>query len=155
MGGNLKMNATIATINVQGLGTLTKLNYLYNYINNENLDIVCIQEIGRETPIFDTKHYSIILNKKNQLGTAIIYKNSLTLKESATDDEGRVIMANFHTFTIVNVYGYQGSQGGKKTSSSKKYYQRTPKPIMTSSSPETLTQPTETKAKTKTNISTF
>jgi len=108
------MNATIATINVQGLGTLTKLNYLYNYINNENLDIVCIQEIGRETPIFDTKHYSIILNKKNQLGTAIIYKNSLTLKESATDDEGRVIMANFHTFTIVNVYGYQGSQGGKK-----------------------------------------
>ena len=96
----------IGTLNVRGISTQKKQNFLWDFINKHHIDILCLQEvsvleIGPKNPEFE-----VTTNANEKRGTAIVYKKKLNLKAIHKSSEGRIIRAEFDNFVIVNVYAF-------------------------------------------------
>jgi exonuclease III len=62
----------IGTLNVRGISTQKKQNFLWDFINKNHIDVLCLQEIsvlemGPKNPEFE-----VITNANDKRGTAII-----------------------------------------------------------------------------------
>ena len=106
--------------NVNGLRSVLGKGFV-KYIEHENPDILCLQEIKSNQDQIDKileKYEHHIWNsaeKKGYSGTAIFSKIkpiSVKLgKEILEDKEGRVIVAEFNHFFLVNVYTPNSQRG--------------------------------------------
>jgi exodeoxyribonuclease-3 len=103
----------ILTWNVNGLRAIIKKN-LYDYINNENPDIICLNEIKLHDITIEEElrkninkefqyYYWNVSNKKGYSGTCVISKIK-PIKTEYQDEEGRLITCHFKKFILVNVY---------------------------------------------------
>ena len=103
-----KNHFKIATLNVRGLKTQIRRNFIQKFINDNKINILALQEINIPTLDLINKNLKVLINyNPDGLGTALIYDDWLDLKEHTFSEDGRVIRAVFNSFTIVNVYGYQ------------------------------------------------
>ena len=103
----MKNNIIITTINVNGLKNQKKVNYLKNFLEKNNVDIACLQEVGTNIKYFESERYRTIENAtKNNLGTAILIKTNLQFKNTQKDSMGRIIKIEVNGMYIINVYGY-------------------------------------------------
>lgn len=100
----------IGTLNIRGIATQRKHDFLWDFINQNRLDILCLQEVNVLQMEPEDLEYGIITNVSigvnEKRGTAIIFKKMLGLKATHKSPEGRIIRAEFENFTIVNVYAY-------------------------------------------------
>ena len=107
--------------NVNGLRGMIKKPYLFELIENENPDIICMGETKLTCPIDDVitvlneklnnypyKYFSHCSTKKGYSGTAIISKRKpLNIFYGINQDidlEGRVITVEFKSFYLIHVY---------------------------------------------------
>ncbi len=110
----------IESWNVAGLRAVLKKGFL-NYLNRHKPDILCLQEIKAkpeqvEDQLAKIKDYEIYLNpaeRKGYSGTALLTKihpkkvtYGLGIKKF--DSEGRLIIADYDKFYLLNVYAPQG-----------------------------------------------
>lgn len=110
----------IISWNVNGIRAALKKGFL-DSMKKENADIICLQEIKAHPEQVDkilSEYDSHIWNsaeKKGYAGTAIFSKVkplSIRLgKEILDDNEGRVIIAEFENFFLVNVYTPNSQRG--------------------------------------------
>jgi len=110
----------ILSWNVNGIRSVLKKGFL-NSIENEQPDILCLQEIKAHPEQVDkilSEYPFHIWNpaeKKGYSGTAIFSKiKPLSIKlskEILDDNEGRVIIAEFEHFNLVNVYTPNSQRG--------------------------------------------
>ncbi len=106
--------------NVNGIRAVMKNGFM-KQIENENEDIICFQEIKAHPEqvdkLFENYLYHIWnpAEKKGYSGTAIFSKiKPLSVKlgsELLNDKEGRVIVAEFEKFYLVNVYTPNSQRG--------------------------------------------
>ena len=96
----------IATINLQGIGTQKKIKYLEQFIKQNKLDIIAIQESAEAISDLNLNGYSIIKGKKKHFATALIHKNELKVGNIQLDREERIIKTDFKEFTMIAVYGH-------------------------------------------------
>lgn len=112
--------------NVNGLRAVLKKNFL-DYFENENPDILAIQETKLQESqipieIKDLKNYHIFWSfaeKKGYSGVAIFSKQnplniSFSIGEERFDKEGRVIIAEFEDFTLINCYFPNGQMSDER-----------------------------------------
>lgn len=112
MEGNMKL----VSWNVNGIRACAKGGFLKWFVK-ENADIVCVQEIKAtpdqlEDDLKNPLKYHAIWNpaeKPGYSGTAIFSKNEplsvqLGLGDPQFDNEGRVIIAKYSNFTVINSY---------------------------------------------------
>ncbi len=110
----------IISWNVNGIRSILKKDVL-KYVEQENPDIICFQEIKAHPEQVDKilKDYEHHIwnpaEKKGYAGTAIFSKiKPLSIKlgkELLDDNEGRVILAEFQHFYLVNVYTPNSQRG--------------------------------------------
>jgi exodeoxyribonuclease-3 len=109
----------IITINVNGIRAAEKKG-LFEWLDKENADVVCLQEIKAQEDQLDERFYPKQYHcyyqpaeKKGYSGTAIFSKvkpNKVSI--SPWDDinfEGRFIQAHFDDFDVVSLYVHSGS----------------------------------------------
>ncbi len=110
----------IESWNVAGLRAVLRKGFL-NYLNRHKPDILCLQEIKAkpeqvEDQLAKIKNYEIYLNpaeRKGYSGTALLTKihpKKVTcgLGIKKFDSEGRLIIADYGKFYLLNVYAPQG-----------------------------------------------
>lgn len=110
----------IISWNVNGIRAVLKKGFL-DSMKKENADIICLQEIKAHPEqvdkILSDYEYHIwnSAEKKGYAGTAVFSKVkpiSIKLgKELLEDSEGRVIVAEFENFFLVNVYTPNSQRG--------------------------------------------
>ncbi len=106
--------------NVNGIRAVMKNGFM-RYIENEHADIICFQEIKAHPEQVDKlfenypHHVWNSAEKKGYSGTAIFSKiKPLSVKlgkDLLHDKEGRVIVAEFEKFYLVNVYTPNSQRG--------------------------------------------
>lgn len=119
----IKKVTRIATYNVNGIRSALGKG-LVEWMIESDIDILCIQEIKADfdkIPQFyfeeaGYKSYWFPAQKKGYSGVGIISKVEPVHVEYGTgnsiyDDEGRVMRADFGTFSVVSVYHPSGSSG--------------------------------------------
>jgi exodeoxyribonuclease-3 len=102
--------------NVNGIRASLKNGFL-DFLNNENPDILCLQEIKAQEDTYpeelkNVNNYNFYINpaeKRGYSGTVIYSKIKpinivYGIKSSEFDNEGRVITLEFEKFYLVNVY---------------------------------------------------
>lgn len=108
------MITKICTINVKGATTKHDIDYLGSFAKREGLDIIGIQEVGYSFINKKIEGYKGIINPgKGNRGTAIYYKEGLTVNYTSKHESGRIIKVKIEGMTIVNVYAYPA--GGNNT----------------------------------------
>ena len=96
--------------NVNGLRAIINKNSLDNFLKSENPDIFCLQEIKAkpEQVLIDLPEYEEIWNpatRPGYSGTAIFTKiKPIQTFTKNFLDEGRIVVAEFEKFFLVNVY---------------------------------------------------
>jgi len=111
----------IVSWNVNGLRAILKKGFI-DFIENENPEIICLQEtkvLPEQIPDFKLDGYQLFWNpakKKGYSGTAIFSKiksknQQIGLGIDDYDDEGRLILNEYETFNLVNVYAPNSQRG--------------------------------------------
>jgi len=114
----------ILSWNVNGIRSVYSKGFL-QWLSRENPDILCIQEIKANTEdvpqeIKDAGYhtYWFSAKKKGYSGTAILSKQepkiSFGIGNKELDDEGRVIIAEYPEFTLLNLYFPHGARDKSK-----------------------------------------
>jgi exodeoxyribonuclease-3 len=113
----------IFSYNVNGIrAAMTK--GLVNWLEVESPDIICLQETKASPEQIDLltfetmgySHYWYSAKKKGYSGVAIFSKIkpkaiSMGMNIGKYDDEGRILMADFHDFTLLSIYFPSGTTG--------------------------------------------
>ena len=95
----------IITINVNGIQSNKRINYLENYLLKEKVDIACLQEVGPFIKNFKHPNYNVINNHTtNNLGTAIIVHERLQIESSALDVTNRIIKKSKLKTSLSSMY---------------------------------------------------
>ena len=84
----------IITLNINGLKTKTRQDYLNNFIIDENPDILSLQETNISETSFLNSNYQSIINEnvENRIaGTILIYKKNLNILDHEKSPDGRFI----------------------------------------------------------------
>jgi len=126
----------IISWNVNGLRAVIKKNFL-EYLENENPDILAIQETKlQESQIPDDisglENYRIFwcfAERKGYSGVALFSKKepksvSYSIGEERFDSEGRVIIAEFSEFTLINCYFPNGQMNDVRLKFKLNFYDR-------------------------------
>ena len=108
---------TVGFINIRGQTglTLSKQLQIEQFIRNNNVDILHLQEVNIEEITFSeckliTSSYNVIANNsQNKYGTASLIKNELEAENIAMDKEGRVIIFEVGGITCGNLYIHSGT----------------------------------------------
>ena len=105
----------IISWNVNSLRSLLKKSYLYDLLNEEKPDIICLNETKTVTDITDIEFiktdYNMYYNhskiKKGYSGTCIFSKIkpiNIIYGLNNIDNEGRLITCEFENYFLINVY---------------------------------------------------
>jgi exonuclease III len=103
----------VATININGIASPTRLKMLDDFLHQQDIDIALLQEVTQ--PNFHTAiRYTVHINLGAEgRGTAILTKDGLDISDIKRLPSGRGIAAAFNGTWIFNVYAPSGAE--KKT----------------------------------------
>lgn len=128
------MKIKIISWNVNGIRAATKKG-LINYIEKENADIYCFQEVKARKAQIETPLPSKYLDFWNSAERAG-YSGTLTLskdepkmviigdRDNDWDNEGRVIVSKFDEFTLLNVYFPNGQRDKGRLNYKMEFYEQ-------------------------------
>jgi exonuclease III len=93
------ITTNIATININGITSTTRMQMLRNFIHKHDIDILFMQEVDQLNGY--TVHYNI---GTAQRGTAIAARDNIELVNITRMPSGRAIAAEFKGIWLVNIY---------------------------------------------------
>ena len=100
----------IATLNINGIATYTKMSMLADFLKRQDIDIALVQEVTHNE--FTNIHeYNAIVNEgTDKRGTAILVKTGLQIQDIKRMPSGRGIAAMFQGIWIINIYAPSGAE---------------------------------------------
>ena len=99
----------IATLNINGMTSPTKIAMIENFLHTWDIDILLIQEITQQV-IHNLRGYQTWYNiGTNCRGTAIIAKEGITLENITRIPSGRAIAARYNDCWLINIYAPSGT----------------------------------------------
>ena len=108
---------SIVSLNVRGLGDSSKRRDVFNYLQNKNYSIVCLQDThfskNLENIVMAEWGYKVWFSnfRTNSRGVAILFKNNFEFKvyNQYTDTNGNVLLLDIEIsnarMTLVSIYG--------------------------------------------------
>ncbi|MDH5400923.1 MAG: exodeoxyribonuclease III [Candidatus Heimdallarchaeota archaeon] len=123
--------------NVNGIRATLKTNQFQQFTDSHDFNILCLQETKISADKLTTElkypenHYTTWAHatKSGYSGVANYYKKPLQPKETSIsigkdefDNEGRVIIAKFNEFTLLNVYFPNGKQSSERLDYKMRFY---------------------------------
>ena len=100
----------IATLNIKGITSNTKIQMLEEFLVKQDIDIALLQEVTNQH-LHKIRRYTIYINEGTERrGTAIVVKEGITLNDIKRIPSGRGIAAKFNGTWIVNIYAPSGTE---------------------------------------------
>ncbi len=101
----------IATYNINNISLPEKRQIILNFFLQQNLDIICLQEVTFQSCTIFTKHYQMYTNLgPRKHGTAILVKHGLHAENILFEPEGRLIAMEVRGLAFVCIYAPSGEQ---------------------------------------------
>ena len=98
----------VASININTITSPTKINALRNFVNSQQLDIICLQEVENEQ--LTLPGYTVLSNVDHtRRGTAIALKEHIRFSHVEKSLDGRLIALRVQDTTICNVYAHSSA----------------------------------------------
>jgi len=89
------ITTNIATLNINGITSTTRMQMLRNFINKHGIDILFMQEVTHPS-LDNLKGYTVYCNiGTSQRGPAIVEKDNIELSNITKMPSGRAIAAEF------------------------------------------------------------
>lgn len=104
----------IATLNINAIGTDTKKSLLKDFIWNNDLDVIFLQEVSFESFAFIPSHYAYVNISSTNKGTAILLRKNIEPKSVLLNPNGRISSIVFDNANFVNIYAHSGAQFKKQ-----------------------------------------
>jgi exonuclease III len=103
------ITTNIATININGITSTTRMRMLRNFIYKHDIDILFMQEVNH--PSLDNLNgYTVYYNiGSEQRGTAIVARDNIELANITRIKSGRAIAAELKGIWLVNIYAPSGA----------------------------------------------
>lgn len=100
----------ISTININACSVEPKKQLLKEFIIQNDLDVIMLQEVAFNNFSFIATHHAIVNRSDEGIGTAILIRKTLLFEQPMLDPGGRIISIALDNINFVNVYGHSGSQ---------------------------------------------
>ena len=101
----------IATYNIANISSPEKLKIILDFFLQQNLDIVCLQEVTFQSCPILTNHYQMFTNLgPRKHGTAILVRHGLRAKNLLFEPEGRLLAMEVGGLAFVCIYAPSGDQ---------------------------------------------
>jgi exonuclease III len=99
---------TTATLNINGLGTATRIAMLESFIRVNEIDLLMLQEVTTTLPLMlhHLVHHNIGANRR---GTAIIVRDTLNITNLTQLPSGPAMAVDVGATRIINIYAPSGT----------------------------------------------
>jgi exonuclease III len=104
----------IATININGIASHVRLRMLEDYLRQQDIDIVLLQEVTHTKIISFCKYNAYVKVSTENRGTAILAKEGLSLTDITRLPSGRGIAVCYEGIRIINIYAPSGLKKRRK-----------------------------------------
>ncbi len=102
------MTVRIASLNVNGISSKIKQVELWNFVKENDVAILGLQEFNLASIDIPLPNYNIeIAYNGEELGSAVIYNTQLELREVEKSVDGRITKTVFKGISVINVYEHQ------------------------------------------------
>ena len=100
----------VATLNINGITSQTRVGMLEEYIRRHEIDIIFLQKITR-TNMVNVRGYETFDNIGTHMrGTAIVARKEFHLSNITTLPTGRAITAEYKGIQLINIYAPSGTE---------------------------------------------
>jgi exonuclease III len=105
------MNFTrkIATLNINSIGCDVKKSLLKDFIMNNNLDIIFLQEVSFLNFSFIASHRTVLNISERGRGTAILLRNGIEFSDLQMSECGRIVSLVVDAVNMVCIYAKSGT----------------------------------------------
>lgn len=104
----------IATANLNAINSDVKKSLLKDFIWNNDLDIIFIQELSFENFAFLNSHTAIVNISADNKGTGILLRNNLQYSDIILNENGRISSVCVDSINFINIYAHSGSNQKKE-----------------------------------------
>lgn len=110
------MNFTlkIASVNLNSTTTTINQNLLRDFIWNQDIDLVFVQELCYQNFSFIPSHFAIINLNQNGMGTGILLRKSFEFNNVVLDPNGRISSLVINGINYINIYAFSGTNKKKE-----------------------------------------
>lgn len=103
----------IATINLNAICSTVKKLLLRDFVWNNDLDIIFMQEVAFENFAFINSHKALINISPDGKGTGVLLRNNIEYSDLIMNTNGRITSLCIDNLNFINIYAHSGS-GFKK-----------------------------------------
>lgn len=100
----------ISTVNINAITVCSKKELLRDFVVQNDVDIVLLQEVAFDDFCFIPSHHAIVNRSDANVGTAILIRKTIPFEQIIMCPTGRLISVVIGGLNVINVYGHSGSQ---------------------------------------------
>lgn len=104
----------LATINLNAISSRVKQHLLKEFVWNNDLDVIFMQEVAFENFAFLPTHKALINISDDGKGTGILVRSNIEFSNLVMNCNGRIISLVIDGVNFVNVYGHSGTKYKKE-----------------------------------------
>ena len=105
----------VATYNIAGIVAPLKWEILLRFCLDNELDIICLQEVSISESAIISPHYDMIANVgPNKRGTAVLLRKGVRAERTLLEPEGRLTAVQAGGIMFVCIYAPSGDQARQK-----------------------------------------
>lgn len=104
----------VASVNLNAISCRVKQHLLKDYVWNNDLDIVFMQELSFENFSFLPSHTAIVNISSDGKGTGILVRNNISFSNVIMNTSGRITSLVIDQVNFINVYAHSGSMYKKE-----------------------------------------
>ena len=105
----------VATYNIAGIVAPSKWGILLRFCLDNELDIICLQEVSISESVIISPHYDMIANVgPNKRGTAVLLRKGVRAERTLLEPEGRLTAVQAGGIMFVCIYAPSGDQARQK-----------------------------------------
>lgn len=97
---------SIGTMNLNSSNSDLNKNMLKDFVRVLDLDIIFLQEVIFENFQFIHTHTAIVNRQRKDLGTAILIRKGLELKDVLCDPNGRILSLTIANMNFINISAF-------------------------------------------------
>lgn len=99
----------IASININAISSTLKKNLLRDFIKNNDVDVIFLQEVAFENFNFISSHVAFVNISDDNKGTAVLVRKNVDFSNILLNPNGRITSISVGGINFVNIYAHSGS----------------------------------------------
>lgn len=99
----------IASININAISSTLKKNLLRDFVWNNEIDILFLQEVAFENFNFLPSHLAFVNISSDNKGTAILVRKNIDFFDVLMNPNGRITSIRIGGINFINIYAHSGS----------------------------------------------